>query len=235
MKNPVVLSGAGISAESGISTFRDSDGLWENYNVEDVASIDGWYRNPDLMIDFYNERRAQLEKAQPNDAHKLVAELEKYYNVTVVTQNIDNLHERGGSTNIIHLHGEATKVCSENGKRYVQDIGYRPIGPNERTPDGARMRPFIVWFGEAVPMLDEAAKAVEKADILVIIGTSLNVYPAAGLLYYAPADTPIYVIDPKDVQPITRRVHFIKDVATKGMKKLFVELGITTNQALASY
>ncbi len=220
-KKLVVLSGAGISAESGISTFRDSDGLWENYNVEEVASIDGWYRNPDLMTDFYNERRRQLEKAQPNEAHKLVAALEKHFDVTVVTQNIDNLHERGGSSHIIHLHGEATKVCSENGKRFVQDIGYRAVAHDERTPDGARMRPFIVWFGEAVPMMDEAVKAVEQADILVIIGTSLNVYPAAGLLYYAPSDTPIYVIDPKDVQPITRKVHFIKEVATKGMKTLY--------------
>lgn len=228
MKNIVVLSGAGISAESGISTFRDSDGLWENYNVEDVASIDGWYRNPDLMIDFYNERRAQLEKCEPNEAHKLVAQLEQYYEVTVVTQNIDNLHERGGSTNIIHLHGEATKVCSENGKRYVQDIGYAPIEHGARTPDGALMRPFIVWFGEAVPMMDEAIKAVEKADILIIVGTSLNVYPAAGLLYYAPKDTPIYVIDPKDVQPISRNVHFIKQKATAGMRELFKEL--TKNQ-----
>lgn len=223
-KNLVVLSGAGISAESGIKTFRDSDGLWENYNVEDVASIDGWYRDPDLVTDFYNARRAELAKTGPNDAHKLVAALEKFYDVTVVTQNIDNLHERGGSSKIIHLHGEATKACSENGKRYVQDIGYRPIGHDEKAPDGARLRPFIVWFGEAVPMMDEAVKVVEQTDILIIVGTSLNVYPAAGLLYYAPNHADIYVIDPKDVQPITRKVHFIKEKATVGMKILYDQL-----------
>lgn len=223
-KKIVVLSGAGISAESGIKTFRDSDGLWENYNVEDVASIDGWYRDPDLVTDFYNARRAELAKTSPNDAHKLVAALEKFYDVTVVTQNIDNLHERGGSSKIIHLHGEATKACSENGKRYVQDIGYRPIGHDEKAPDGARLRPFIVWFGEAVPMMDEAVKVVEQADILIIVGTSLNVYPAAGLLYYAPNHADIYVIDPKDVQPITRKVHFIKEKATVGMKILYDQL-----------
>lgn len=223
-KKIVVLSGAGISAESGIKTFRDSDGLWENYNVEDVASIDGWYRDPDLVTDFYNARRAELAKTGPNDAHKLVAALEKFYEVTVVTQNIDDLHERGGSSKIIHLHGEATKACSENGKRYVQDIGYRPIGHDEKAPDGARLRPFIVWFGEAVPMMDEAVKVVEQADILIIVGTSLNVYPAAGLLYYAPNHADIYVIDPKDVQPITRKVHFIKEKATVGMKILYDQL-----------
>ncbi|MCR4680181.1 MAG: NAD-dependent deacylase [Bacteroidales bacterium] len=223
-KKLVVLSGAGISAESGIKTFRDSDGLWENYNVEEVATLDGWYRNPDLVTDFYNARRAELAKTGPNDAHKLVAALEAFYDVTVVTQNIDDLHERGGSTHIIHLHGEATKACSENNKKYVQDIGYRPIGHNEKTPDGYRMRPFIVWFGEAVPLLEDAAREVEMADILIIIGTSLNVYPAAGLLYYAPANAKIYVIDPKDVQPISRKVTFIKEKATVGMKSLFEEL-----------
>ena len=226
MQKLVVLTGAGISAESGIKTFRDSDGLWENYNVEDVATIDAWYRNPDLMTDFYNARRAELAKTGPNEAHKLVAKLEAYYDVTVVTQNIDDLHERGGSTKIIHLHGEATKACSENGKRHVVDIGYRPIGYDERTPDGARMRPFIVWFGEAVPMMDEAIATVEQADIMVIIGTSLNVYPAAGLLMYASASTPIYLIDPKDVHTSRPNVHFIKDVATSGMRTLFKELDI---------
>lgn len=226
MQKLVVLTGAGISAESGIKTFRDSDGLWENYNVEDVATIDAWYRNPDLMTDFYNARRAELAKTGPNEAHKLVAKLEAYYDVTVVTQNIDDLHERGGSTKIIHLHGEATKACSENGKRHVVDIGYRPIGYDERTPDGARMRPFIVWFGEAVPMMDEAIATVEQADIMVIIGTSLNVYPAAGLLMYASASTPIYLIDPKEVHASRPNVHFIKDVATSGMRTLFKELDI---------
>ena len=155
MKKIVVLSGAGISAESGISTFRDSDGLWENHNVEDVATIDGWYRNPKLIIDFYNERRTQLEHCEPNDAHKLVAKLEEKYDVTVVTQNVDNLHERGGSSKIIHLHGELTKACNER-KTDVLDIGYKPMTYGERAKDGSLLRPFIVWFGEAVPLLDAA-------------------------------------------------------------------------------
>lgn len=226
MEKIVVLSGAGISAESGIKTFRDSDGLWENYNVQDVATVEGWEINPDLVTDFYNARRAELARTTPNDAHRLVAKLEEKYDVTVVTQNIDDLHERAGSSNIIHLHGEATKACSERGKRHVTDIGYRPIRYDEKTPDGARMRPFIVWFGEAVPEMDNAVKEVESADILIIIGTSLNVYPAAGLLYYAPAHTQIYVIDPKDVQPISRHVTFIKEVATTGMKTLCKTLDV---------
>ena len=146
MKKIVVLSGAGVSAESGISTFRDSNGLWENYNVEDVASIDGWYRNPELMIKFYNDRRRELEHCQPNDAHKIIAELEQQYEVVVVTQNVDNLHERGGSTHVIHLHGELTKACSERGKRCVEDIGYRDIKYGEKAADGGILRPFIVWL-----------------------------------------------------------------------------------------
>lgn len=224
MKKIVFLTGAGISAESGISTFRDSNGLWENYNVEDVASIEGWDRNPELMIQFYNERRAQLANTQPNAAHKLVAELEKYYKVTVVTQNVDDLHERAGSTNIIHLHGELTKVCSDRGKRCVQDIGYAPIKYGTRTADGGMMRPFIVWFGEAVPLMEDAVGEVADADVMVVVGTSLNVYPAAGLLYYARKDTEIYVIDPKEVQPISRNVTFIKEKASVGMKQLFDKL-----------
>ena len=220
MKKIVVLSGAGISAESGLSTFRDSNGLWENYSVEEVASIEGWYRNPRLVLDFYNARRTQLASSKPNDAHKLIAELEQFYEVTVITQNIDNLHEKGGSHHIIHLHGELTKACSENGKKFVTDIGYRNIEYGEKAADGARLRPFIVWFGEEVPLLDKAIEEVKKANILIIIGTSLNVYPAAGLVYYAAPSIPIYVIDPKDVQPIDRKVIFIKEKATSGMKLL---------------
>ena len=224
MKKIVVLSGAGVSAESGISTFRDSNGLWENYNVEDVASIDGWYRNPELMIKFYNDRRRELEHCQPNDAHKIIAELEQQYEVVVVTQNVDNLHERGGSSHVIHLHGELTKACSERGKRCVEDIGYRDIKYGEKAADGGILRPFIVWFGESVPLLEDAAAHVQTADILIIIGTSLNVYPAAGLLYYAPTGIPIYVIDPKEVQPIRREVIFIKEKATEGMRQLRTKL-----------
>ena len=219
MKKLVFLSGAGVSAESGIKTFRDSDGLWENYNVEDVASIEGWDRNPELMVQFYNERRRQLETAQPNEAHKIIGELEKDFDVTVVTQNVDNLHERGGSTHVIHLHGELTKACNER-KTEVFDIGYAPMKYGERAKDGSLLRPFIVWFGEAVPLLDAAAREVEQADILIIIGTSLAVYPAAGLLYYAPANAEIYVIDPKQPGSISRRVTYITEKATVGMKQL---------------
>ncbi|MBO4646435.1 MAG: NAD-dependent deacylase [Bacteroidales bacterium] len=220
MKKLVFLTGAGVSAESGIKTFRDSDGLWENYNVEEVASIDGWYRNPRLMVQFYNERRRQLKDAQPNEAHRIIGELESDFDVTVVTQNVDNLHERGGSTDVIHLHGELTKVCSERGKKCVEDIGYREFEYGERAADGQLLRPFIVWFGEEVPLLSKAAEVIEHADILVIIGTSLNVYPAAGLLYYAPSNCPIYLIDPKEVQPVTRRIEFIRATATEGMRIL---------------
>lgn len=220
MKKIAVLTGAGISAESGISTFRDSDGLWENYNVEDVASIDGWYRNPELMIQFYNERRAALEHCQPNEAHRILAELEQSFDITVITQNIDNLHERAGSSKIIHLHGEATKVCSENGKCCVKDIGYKPIQYGDRAEDGHLLRPFIVWFGEAVPMLEPAIDIVQQADIMIVIGTSLVVYPAAGLINYTQPNVPIYVVDPKEVQARARNVEFIQAKATEGMRIL---------------
>ncbi|MCQ2264137.1 MAG: NAD-dependent protein deacylase [Bacteroidales bacterium] len=220
MKKLVVLTGAGVSAESGIKTFRDSDGLWENYNVSEVATIEAWDVNPALMVQFYNMLRQKLKVAEPNDAHKIIGELEQYFDVTVVTQNIDNLHERGGSSKVIHLHGELTKVCSERGKRFVEDIGYEEYEYGRKSPDGGMTRPFIVWFGEDVPLLSEAAEEVEKADILVVIGTSLNVYPAAGLLYYAKPNCPIYLIDPKEVQPVTRRVEFIREKATVGMRIL---------------
>lgn len=220
MKKIVVLSGAGISAESGIKTFRDQDGLWENYDVNEVASIEGWYRNPELMVKFYNDRRRQLETAQPNAAHRILAELEKDFKVVIATQNVDNLHERAGSTHVIHLHGELTKLCSEKNKNYVKDIGYAEQKFGETAPDGGRLRPFIVWFGEEVPRLADAIEETNTADIMIVIGTSLNVYPAANLLYYAPTQIPIYVIDPNDVQPISRKVTFIKEKATTGMQKL---------------
>lgn len=222
-----VLTGAGVSAESGISTFRDSNGLWENYNVEDVASIEGWYRNPGLMLDFYNARRRQLAEVKPNAAHLAIAALENDYDVTVITQNVDNLHERAGSTRIIHLHGELTKVrpedcCNEQdgfSEESVFDIGYDEIHLGDKAPDGTQLRPHIVWFGEAVPKMEQAINAVEKADIMLIVGTSLQVYPAAGLYRYAGIDTPIYIIDPKDVPVHDKRITHIKDVATSGMEK----------------
>lgn len=225
-KKLVVLTGAGVSAESGISTFRDSDGLWENYKVEDVASIEGWYRNPSLVLDFYNARRKQLATVRPNAAHYAIAELESQYDVTVVTQNVDNLHERAGSTRIIHLHGELTKVrpenaCNENdgfSEESVFDIGSDSISVGDKAPNGAQLRPHIVWFGEAVPKIDAAIDAVEAADVLLIVGTSLQVYPAAGLYRFAKHDTPIYIIDPKDVPVRDGRITHIKDVATKGME-----------------
>jgi NAD-dependent protein deacetylases, SIR2 family len=199
MKKLVVLSGAGVSAESGIKTFRDSDGLWENYRVEEVASIEGWYRNKALMLDFYNQRRRQLKDTVPNRAHEIIAELEKQFDVTVVTQNIDNLHERAGSTKIIHLHGELTKVRPEDREDSgIIDIGYKDVNLGDKDSRGKQLRPHIVWFGEAVPMLEKAAKAVSRADILLIIGTSLNVYPAAGLFRYVQYGTPIYLIDRAD-------------------------------------
>ena len=222
----VVLTGAGVSAESGVSTFRDSNGLWENYKVEDVASIEGWYRDPALVLEFYNARRAQLAQVKPNAAHIAIASLEQDYDVTVVTQNVDNLHERAGSTKIIHLHGELTKVRPENccndrdgySEETVFDIGTDNINIGDLAPNGAQLRPYIVWFGEAVPKIEKAIDAVEAADMLLIVGTSLQVYPAAGLYRYAKSSTPIYIIDPKDVPVRDGRVTHIKDVATNGME-----------------
>ena len=227
MKNIVVLTGAGVSAESGVSTFRDSDGLWEQHRVEDVASIEGWYRNPALVLDFYNARRVQLQSVRPNAAHIAIAELESEYAVTVVTQNVDNLHERAGSTKVIHLHGELTKVRPENccndrdgySEKTVFDIGTDEIHLGDLAPNGAQLRPHIVWFGEAVLKIEAAIDAVEAADILLIVGTSLQVYPAAGLYAYAKAGTPIYIIDPKDVAVRDSRLTHIKAVATKGMEE----------------
>ena len=226
-KKIVVLTGAGVSAESGVSTFRDSDGLWEHHKVEDVASIEGWYRNPALVLDFYNARRSQLATVKPNAAHRAIADLENEYDVTVVTQNVDNLHERAGSTRIIHLHGELTKVRPENrcnemdgfSEETVFDIGHDSISLGDLAPNGAQLRPNIVWFGEAVPKIESAIDAVEAADILLIVGTSLQVYPAAGLYAYTKADIPIYIIDPNDVPVRDGCVHHIRNVATKGMEE----------------
>ena len=225
-KKLVVLTGAGISAESGISPFRTNNGLWDNHKVEDVASIEGWYRNPQLVLDFYNERRLQLGTVKPNAAHYALAELEKEWDVTVITQNVDNLHERAGSTRIFHLHGQLTKVRPENccnemddySEETVFDIGYDTINLGDLAPNGAQLRPHIVWFGEAVPYINAAIDHVENADVLLIVGTSLQVYPAAGLYAYAKADTPIYIIDPNEVPVRDGRITHIKEVATKGME-----------------
>lgn len=232
MKNLVILSGAGISAESGISTFRDAGGLWDKYPVMQVASIEGYEADPELVIKFYNERRKQLLDVKPNQGHILCAELEKYFNVTVVTQNVDNLHERAGSHHIIHLHGELTKVCSSynpNDPRYIRELKPEEfeVKMGDKAGDGSQLRPFIVWFGEAVPEIETAVQYVEKADIFVIIGTSMNVYPAASLLYYVPSNAEVYLIDPKDVNINSRRpITHIKKGASEGMKELLQLLAV---------
>jgi NAD-dependent deacetylase len=226
----VVLTGAGMSAESGVSTFRDSDGLWEQYNVEDVATPEGWARNPQMVTDFYNNLRAQIVRKEPNLGHKLVAELEKQYEVVVVTQNVDDLHERAGSTNVIHLHGELMKVTSSrnpNDARYIRalDEDHLAVRMGDCAKDGSQLRPFIVWFGEPVPEIERAAMECMQADVFIIIGTSLNVYPAAGLTQYVPLTTPIYLIDPKPVQwNADRNFHHIMKGASEGMKELMAEI-----------
>lgn len=226
MKKLVVLTGAGMSAESGISTFRDSGGLWEQYSVEEVATPEGYAANPKLVIDFYNARRKQLLEVVPNRGHKLLAGLERDFKVTVVTQNVDNLHERAGSTNVIHLHGELTKVTSSrnpNDPRCIRELTPEQyeVKMGDLAADGTQLRPFIVWFGEAVPLIEKAVDEVMEADVFVIIGTSLNVYPAAGLLHYVRPGVPVYLIDPKEVAvPANRKVHVIRKGASEGMEEL---------------
>lgn len=231
MKKLVVLTGAGISAESGISTFRDSDGLWEQYNVEDVATHEAWYRNRELVNQFYNERRKQLLNVEPNYGHIGLAELEKYFDVVVITQNVDNLHERAGSKHVIHLHGELTKVCSENNLNLVYELpkDKYEVHIGDKAEDGAQLRPFIVWFGEAVPMMETAIQECATADIFLIIGTSLNVYPAAGLIHYTRPNTPTYLIDPKEVKINHSNITIIQDIASNGIKKV---IEILKNQYL---
>jgi len=219
MKKIVILSGAGMSAESGIATFRDSGGLWENYDVMQVAHIDSWQTNRDLMLKFYNERRKQLASAEPHQGHKIIAELEKDFEVVVVTQNVDNLHERAGSSHVIHLHGELTKACSSKNKELVVDIGYNEIHPGDQAVDGSQLRPFIVWFGEAVPEIERAATVVSSADIIIIVGTSMQVYPAASLIHYARRGIPIYLIDPAEVN-VPSRVEVIRKTAGEGLALL---------------
>ncbi len=233
MKKIVVLTGAGMSAESGISTFRDAGGLWDQYPVEQVATPEGYAANPQLVTDFYNTRRRQLLTVEPNEGHRLVAQLEKAYEVVVVTQNVDNLHERAGSSLVIHLHGELTKVTSSfqpNNPRYIRELVPEEyeVKMGDTAEDGSQLRPFIVWFGEAVPNIEVAADYVQQADIVIIIGTSLNVYPAAGLLYYAKSDAELYLIDPADVNvPYGRQVEVIQKGASEGMRELCGILGVS--------
>ncbi|OKZ03671.1 MAG: NAD-dependent protein deacylase [Bacteroides sp. CAG:1060_57_27] len=229
MGKPViaVLSGAGISAESGLKTFRDSGGLWEGYDPMQVASAEGWQKNPGLVLDFYNDRREKLRDASPNEAHRLLAGLEDRWTVDVITQNVDNLHERAGSTHVLHLHGELTKIRPENtcndrdgfSEKYVVDIGYGRVSLGDLAPNGAQYRPHIVFFGEAVPKIERAIDLVSRCDVMLIVGTSLQVYPAAGLYRYAPADTPVYIVDPAPLSVRDKRVTHIRKVATEGVKE----------------
>ncbi len=215
-----------MSAESGISTFRDSDGLWENYRVEDVATPEGFAANPELVLDFYNQRRRELLGTKPNAGHIGLAQLEKDFDVSIITQNVDNLHERAGSSNVIHLHGELMKACSVRDQNTTYDLS--PDNPDihlgDKDPHGVQLRPFIVWFGEAVPMIDAAIREVEACDIFVVIGTSLNVYPAAGLLNYVRRGQPIYLIDPKEVKAYRNDIHFIRKGASEGVRELITIL-----------
>ncbi len=230
-KRIAVLTGAGVSAESGFSTFRDSGGLWAQYDPQVVASIDGWYRDRGLLLDFYNGLRHQLRDARPNAAHYAIASLEKDYDVTVITQNVDNLHERAGSTRVVHLHGELDKARPEHGvydesfsEAEVIDLHYEDIRLGDKAPNGSQLRPHIVWFGEAVPKIERAIDYVSQADILLIVGSSLSVYPAAGLYRYAGPDCSVYVIDPQDVNlRHDKRITHIREVATAGMPK-FIEM-----------
>jgi NAD-dependent deacetylase len=219
-KKLVVLTGAGISAESGLRTFRDSDGLWEGYEVTEVATPRGWRKNPQLVLDFYNERRKNVGDAKPNTAHYGLAELEKDFDVTIITQNIDDLHERAGSTNVLHLHGEIFKMRSEWDETLISEIR-GDIRLGDKAEDGGQLRPYIVWFEEPVPKIEEAVPIVDAADIFVVVGTSLVVYPAAGLINYVALETPKYIVDKKI--PYTspmRNLTLIEKPATEGVKEL---------------
>ncbi|MBQ8702647.1 MAG: NAD-dependent protein deacylase [Prevotella sp.] len=230
MKKIVVLTGAGMSVESGLSTFRDADGLWENYPVERVATHEGWERDPEYVNSFYNMLRKKLVEAKPNEGHRLVAKLEEKYEVVVVTQNVDNLHEMAGSTHVVHLHGELMKVSSSwdvDNPKYIRTLTppNLEVAEGEKAGDGSLLRPYIVFFGEAVPNITTAAAETATADIFIVIGTSLNVYPAAGLIHYAPAGIPMYLIDPNDVKTdhLPNLTH-IKKGASEGMKELIEKL-----------
>ena len=223
MKKLVILTGAGISAESGIKTFRDSNGLWENHKVEDVASPEGWKKNPELVLEFYNQRRRQLAEVEPNEAHKLLVKLEEKYDVRIVTQNVDDLHERAGSKNVLHLHGQLNLARSSGNPKLIKDIGYNDIKLGDMCEEGHQLRPHIVWFGESVPNMTAADELAYDADIFVVIGTSLVVYPAALLVSWTQWKTPIYVIDPGDISLAARKdtTTYIKKKATEGVKDLY--------------
>lgn len=220
-KKLVVLTGAGISAESGIKTFRDSDGLWEGHDVMEVATPEGWHKNQELVLDFYNKRRQQLKEVNPNLGHIILAELEKDFDVHIITQNVDDLHERAGSTNVLHLHGELLKVRSIQNKNLILDWT-EDLFTGDLDKNGHQLRPHIVWFGEEVPALEEAIDITETADYFAVIGTSLQVYPAAGLISYAPSTTPVFYIDPKPIAipNIRNKVETIAKFASEGVADL---------------
>ena len=226
MKKIVVFTGAGVSADSGLATFRDSDGLWANYRIEDVCTPEALRDNRAQVVDFYNMRRREMLGKEPNAGHRAIAGLEKCFDVEVITQNVDNLHERAGSTHVIHLHGELTKVCSSRdpyNPHFVKELAPEEyeVKLGDKAGDGTQLRPFIVWFGESVPEIETAIRYVEQADIFVIIGTSLNVYPAAGLLNYVPRAAEVYLIDPKPVDThVMRPIHVIQKGASEGVKEL---------------
>jgi len=220
-KKLIIFSGAGMSAESGIKTFRDSGGLWEEYKVEDVATLEAWERNKELVTLFYNQRRKQVMEAQPNEAHKIIADLQKIFDVTVITQNVDNLHERAGSKSVIHLHGEIVKAQSSLDPSKIYNLKNWEIKIGDTCELGSQLRPYIVWFGEMVPLMEPAIDMVGKADLFTVIGTSLNVYPAAGLVNYTPSTIPKWLVDPGDFNlEHIQNIEQIKDTAVSGMKKL---------------
>ena len=223
-----VLSGAGISAESGLKTFRDSGGLWEGHNVQDVATPEAWHRNQAQVLKFYNERRRNVSSAEPNDAHLVLAELEKFAQVQIITQNIDNLHEQAGSTNVLHLHGEITKARSSGDENYVIDIGFRDLEEGEMCPSGFQLRPHIVWFGEPVPKIVDASEVAMRSEIMIVVGTSLEVYPAAGLVNYIGDSTPLILVDPGNVSvygSLQSRMRHYRENAGSGLRKALIDLG----------
>ena len=220
-KKLVVLTGAGMSVESGLSTFRGSGGMWGQHRVEDVATIDAWYKDPEKVLDFYNIRRNELAGVKPNEGHVVLANLEKDFDVEIITQNVDNLHEKAGSKHVTHLHGELMKARSTGPGAEVFELTPEnlEIQPGDKCPKGYQLRPHIVWFGEAVPEMNKAINIAEKADIFLVIGTSLNVYPAAGLLNYVPSGVPVYLIDPNEVNVYSKNITVIKKGAGEGMKE----------------
>ena len=224
MRKLVILSGAGMSAESGIMTFRDMGGLWEQYNIEEVASPIAWHRDPQLVLDFYNQRRKQLLEVSPNEGHFALANLESHFDVQIITQNVDNLHERAGSANVLHLHGELMKVRSEVNEHLVYEMDDWELKLGDKAEDGHQLRPHIVWFGEAVPMIEKAVPIMQSADIVIVVGTSMQVYPAAGLIGYADADIPKYYVDPNAADFEQSNLQCIKQKAGEALPKLAKEL-----------